>query len=120
MPTLTAVGPVIGSARDFVERFKRLHGYDPEPRCAAATAAGLVLQLALEQAGSAEPSTVREAFSTLDVNTFWGRVAWDTSGRNRVAVPPVLQQHGESVVAVYPREVASGQLRYPLAGWPRR
>jgi branched-chain amino acid transport system substrate-binding protein len=119
-PTIAASGPVIGSARAFVERFKRLHGYDPEPRCAAATAAGLVLQLALEQAGSAEPSTVREAFSTLDVTTFWGRLAWDTSGRNRVAVPPTLQQQDDRIVAVYPREVESGQLRYPLAGWPRR
>lgn len=119
-PTMAASGPIIGSARDFVERFKRLHGYDPEPRCAAAAAAGLVLQLALEQSGSPEPAAVREAFSTLDVNTFWGRLAWDTSGRNRVAVPPVLQQQGDGIVAVYPRDVASGQLRYPLAGWPRR
>jgi branched-chain amino acid transport system substrate-binding protein len=119
-PTLAASGPVIGSAGDFVERFKHLHGYDPEPRCAAATAAGVALQLAVEQAGSSEPSTVREAFSTLDVNTFWGRLAWDMSGRNRVAVPPVLQQQGDRIVAVYPRDGASGQLRYPLTGWPRR
>lgn len=118
-PAVVATGPVLGSARDFVERFRRLHGYDPDVRSAAAAAAGLALQLAVEQAGSVEPTSVREAFSTLDVTTFWGRLAWDTAGRNRVAVPPVLQQQGDAIVAVYPRELASGRHRYPLAGWPR-
>ena len=118
-PALTASGPVLGSAREFADRFRRLHGYDPDARSAAAAAAGLVLQLAVDRAGSVEPTSVRDAFSTLDVTTFWGRLAWDAAGRNRVAVPPVLQQQGDAVVAVYPPDVASGRLRYPLAGWPR-
>jgi branched-chain amino acid transport system substrate-binding protein len=118
-PTIAASGPVLGSARDFVERFKRLHGYPVDARGASAAAAGLALQLAVEQAGSAEPAAVREAFAALDVMTFWGRLAWDAAGRNRAAVPPVLQQQGETLVAVYPAELAGGKLRYPLAGWPR-
>ena len=118
-PTLRTAGPVIGSAADFVERFRRLHGYDPDSRAAAAAAAGVALQLAIEHAGSVEPAAVREAFSVLDLTTFWGRMAWDTAGRNRVAVPPVFQQQGDEVVAVYPRELAGARHRYPLAGWPR-
>jgi branched-chain amino acid transport system substrate-binding protein len=118
-PSIAASGPVLGSARDFVERFRRLHGYEPDSRSAAAAAAGLVLQLAIEQSGSVEPAAVRDTFSTLDVTTFWGRLAWDTAGRNRVAVAPVLQQQGDALVAVYPRELAGGRHRYPLAGWPR-
>lgn len=118
-PTIQSTGPVLGSASEFAARFRRLHGYDPEPRCAAAAAAGLALQLAVEQAGTVDPGAVREAFATLDITTFWGRMAWDVTGRNRVAVPPVLQQQGDAVVAVYPRAVAGGRLRYPLAGWPR-
>ncbi len=118
-PSIVASGPVLGSARDFVERFRRLHGYEPDARSAAAAAAGLALQLAVERAGSVEPASVREAFSTLDVTTFWGRLAWDTAGRNRVAVPPVLQQQGDAIVAVHPRELAGGRPRYPLSGWPR-
>jgi branched-chain amino acid transport system substrate-binding protein len=118
-PTITASGPVLGSARDFVDRFRRLHGYEPDARSAAAAAAGLALQLAVEQAGSPEPGAVREAFSTLDVTTFWGHLAWDLAGRNRVAVAPVLQQQSGALVAVYPRELAGGRLKYPLSGWPR-
>lgn len=118
-PAIVASGPVLGSARELVERFRRLHGYEPDARSGAAAAAGLALQLAVEQAGSVAPTSVREAFGTLDVTTFWGRLAWDTAGRNRVAVPPVLQQQGDRVVAVYPRELAGASYRYPLAGWPR-
>jgi branched-chain amino acid transport system substrate-binding protein len=118
-PSISASGPVLGSAHDFAARFRRLHGYEPDARSAAAAAAGLALQLAVEQAGSVEPATIREAFGTLDVTTFWGRLAWDMAGRNRAAVALVLQQQGDALVAVYPRELASGPHRYPLAGWPR-
>ena len=73
----------------------------------------------LRVAGSAEPGAVREAFATLELTTFWGRLGWDAAGRNRLAVPPVLQQQGNALVTVYPAELAGGHLRYPLAGWPR-
>ena len=118
-PSIAASGPIFGSAAEYAERFRRQHGYAPEPRSAAATVAGVALQLAMEQAGSADPLAVREALSVMDLLTFWGRLAWDTAGRNRVATPPVLQQQGDQLVAVYPPELASGKLRYPLAGWPR-
>jgi branched-chain amino acid transport system substrate-binding protein len=118
-PVITASGPVFGSARDFAERFTRLHGYAPDARAAAAAAAGLALQLALEQAGSPDPAEVRAAFSAIDQLTFWGHLAWDAVGRNRAAVAPVLQQQGDAVVCVYPADLAGARLRYPLAGWPR-
>jgi len=118
-PTIAATGPVLGSARDFAERFRRLHGYEPDARGAAAAAAGLALQLAVERVGSADPGAVREAFALLELTTFWGRLGWDTAGRNRIAVPPVIQQQGDVLVTVYPAELAGGRLRYPLEGWPR-
>jgi branched-chain amino acid transport system substrate-binding protein len=118
-PSISAAGPVLGTARDFADRFRRLHGYQPEARAAAAAAAGLALQLAVERAGAADPAPVREAFTTLDLATFWGHLAWDMAGRNRVTVAPVLQQQGDALVAVYPPDLAGGRLRHPLAGWPR-
>ena len=118
-PSIAASGPIFGSAADYAERFRRQHGYAPEPRSAAATAAGVALQLAIEQAGSADPAPIRDALAALDILTFWGRLAWDTGGRNRVSVPPVLQQQADQLVCVYPPDLAGGRLRYPLAGWPR-
>lgn len=116
---IKANGPVLGSASEFAQRFVRQHGYAPDVRSAAAAAAGLALQLGIEQAASADPVAVQAALSSLDVTTFWGPLAWDLAGRNRLAVPPVLQQQGDQLVAIYPQQLAGGQLRYPLAGWPR-
>lgn len=118
-PTISANGPVFGSATEYAERFKRLHGYAADPRSAAATAAGLALQLAVERAGGADPTAVRDALSGMDLLTFWGRLGWDTAGRNRASAPPVLQQQGSELVAVHPPDVAGARIRYPLAGWPR-
>ena len=89
-PSITASGPVLGSARDFAERFRRQNGYAPDARGAAAAAAGLALQLALEQAGSAEPATVREALSTLDQRELLPKIKSPTlviAGRHDMATP---------------------------------
>ena len=117
-PGLTTAGPLFGSAADFARRFADEHGYPPDARSAAAAAAGLALQLGVAQADSADPALVRAALGQLDVQTFWGRLAWDSAGRNRAASVPVLQfQEGRPLV-VHPPEAAQSQLRYPLAGWP--
>ncbi|HYU18090.1 MAG TPA: amino acid ABC transporter substrate-binding protein [Chloroflexota bacterium] len=112
-PELTASGPVLGSAREFRARFERLHGYPPDSRAAAAAAAGLALQLGVERAASVDPRAVRAALGQVDVLTFWGHLGWDSAGRNRATIPPLVQYQGSRPVAVYPPDFAGGQLRYP-------
>jgi branched-chain amino acid transport system substrate-binding protein len=112
-------GPVLGTAAEFAERFQRLHGYAPDERCAAAAAAGLALQLGIERAGSIEPREVRQALAALDVPTFWGRLAWDVDGRSQTTAAPIVQRRAAGNVIVYPPEIASGRVQYPLREWPR-
>jgi branched-chain amino acid transport system substrate-binding protein len=112
-------GPLFGSAAEFASQFQRLHGYAPVVLCAAAAAAGLALQLGIEQAGSLEPIEIRRVLSALDVTTFWGRLAWDVDGRLRDPLVPVLQQRGDDSVIVYPPDLATARVRYPLTDWPR-
>ena len=117
-PELAFAGPLLGSARDFAATFEQHHGYRPDARAASAAAAGLALQLGVERAGSAEPGPVRTALGELDVQTFWGRLAWDAQGRNRAASVPLVQfQQGRPLV-IHPSGAAGAQLRYPLADWP--
>jgi len=111
-PALESSGPVLGSASDFVARFRAQHGYHPPSYAAAAAAAGLAFQLGAERAGSIEPKLVRASLGRLDVRTFWGRMAWDAAGRGR-GTPPITQVQGGHVAVVYPREVAGAELRYP-------
>jgi branched-chain amino acid transport system substrate-binding protein len=113
-------GPVIGSASEFAAQFQRLHGYAPDAISAAAAAAGLALQLGIERAGSLEPAAIRGALGASDVQTFWGRLAWDVDGRLQDPVIPVLQQRGDAQVMVYPPELAASNVRYPLTDWPRQ
>jgi len=112
-------GPVLGSASAFADQFRRLHGYAPAVYSAAAAAAGLALQLGIERAASTEPREVRQALGALDVQTFWGRLAWDVDGRPLHPVVPVRQQQGTSDTIVYPPELATSQIKYPIADWPR-
>jgi branched-chain amino acid transport system substrate-binding protein len=112
-------GPVLGSAGQFAEQFQRLHGYPPDERCAAAAAAGLALQLGIERAGSLEPLQVRQALGSLDVLTFWGRLAWDVDGRTQAATTPIVQRRAVGTVIAYPPELANGTVQYPLREWPR-
>jgi len=115
-------GPLFGSAREFAGRFQQQHGYPPDARGAAAAAAGLALQLGLERAGNEDPTLVRAALGELEVQTFWGRLAWDSAGRNRAATVPALQFGGGRPRVVYPPEAAETQIRYPLsdASWGGR
>ncbi len=115
---LTASGPVLGSARDFAERFQRDHGYPPDARAAAAAAAGLALHLGLERAGETEPVAVRKALATLDAPTFWGRLVWDAAGRNRGAIVPVSQLIGGAPRVVYPEAYAEVPLRMAAVSGP--
>jgi branched-chain amino acid transport system substrate-binding protein len=113
-PASKMSGPVLGSARQFAERFEREHGYSPESRAAAAAAAGLVLQLGVERAGTTDPMAVRAALAALDVTTFWGRLAWDDAGRNRAGRLPVIQFAQGQGTVVSPADQATGRLLYPL------
>jgi branched-chain amino acid transport system substrate-binding protein len=113
-PASKSSGALLGSARQFADRFEREHGYPPDSRAAAAAAAGLVVQLGVERAGTAEPVAVRAALATLDASTFWGRLAWDEAGRNRAGRLPVIQFGQGQETVVFPAEQATGRLTYPL------
>ena len=91
--------------------------YTPEDAPKEALAA-LHAKLGIERAGSFDPLTVRQALGDLDVQTFWGRLAWDVDGRNRGHVVPVVQRRGDTAPIVYPPEIANGTVRYPLTDWP--
>src|SRR5256714_11428474 len=100
----------------FASRF----GHLPDQYAAAATAACLTLEVAIERAASTEPAKVREALAATDLNTFFGQIKFDDRGAN--AVKPVYVQQIQSgrAVLIWPPEVASARPRYPDPGWAKR
>jgi len=100
--------------------FAAQFGHMPDQYAAAATAACLTLEVAIERAASLEPAKVREALAATDLNTFFGQIKFDDRGAN--AAKPVYVQQVQSgrPVLIWPPDVASARPRYPDPGWAKR
>ncbi|HSO93536.1 MAG TPA: amino acid ABC transporter substrate-binding protein [Candidatus Dormibacteraeota bacterium] len=92
----------------------------PDYHVAESTAACLAFQKALENAGSLDPTKVRDALVKLDVMTFFGQIKFDDRGIN-IYKPMVVEQIQKGVhYTVYPPEVANGKPQYPTPAWSSR
>ena len=100
--------------------FAAQFGHMPDQYAAAATAACLALEVAIEQANSAQPRWVRDSLAVLDLNTFFGEIKFDDRGANAVKPVYVQQVQAGRTVLVWPPDVASARPRYPDPGWAKR
>ena len=115
-PALTYRDGLFGSAADYAVRFEEEFGYVPPYQAAESTAAVMVWADALERAGSFDTETVRAALAATDMQTFYGNIRFDETGKN-IAKPMVLLQirDGEYRV-VAPTAWASDELAFPRPG----
>ena len=95
-------------------------GHLPDEHAAAATAACLTLEVAIEEANSTQPRWVRDALSVLDLRTFFGEIKFDDRGANAVKPAYVQQVQGQRTVLIWPPDVATTRPRYPDPGWAKR
>lgn len=103
---------IFGATADYVAAFQEEYGALPDYAEASASAAGVILQLAIEQADSIEADAVRNALAGIDVTTFYGPVRFGDTGQITSLEPPVFQiQDGEAKV-VYPEAVKETDMRY--------
>lgn len=120
LPNMGWKGPVMGSSQDYARVFEEKFGYEPDYHVAGATAAGVILQLALEKAGSTDVDAVRKALNEFDMELFWGPTAWDETGQNiKGGSGPIQIQEGR-VVAIYPPELRQAEPIYPMPCWDER
>lgn len=119
-PTLTYSDDLFGSAGDFALLFEETYGYEPPYQAAESAAAVQVFADAFERAGSFDKETVRDAIAATDMETFFGNIRFDETGRN-IAKPMVLYQvqDGEYVV-VAPTRWAAAPVRWPTPPWNER
>ena len=95
-------------------------GHLPDEHAAAATAACLTLEVAIERANSTLPQWVRDALAVTDLNTFFGQIKFDDRGANAVKPVYVEQVQSGRTVLIWPPEVATARPRYPDPGWAKR
>lgn len=118
--TLTYSDDLFGSAADFAVLFEETYGYAPPYQAAESAAAVQVFADAFERAGSFDKEAVRDAIAATDMETFYGNIKFDETGRN-IAKPMVLfqVQDGEYVV-VAPTKWAAAPVRWPTPPWSER
>lgn len=119
-PTLSYEDDLFGSASDFAQLFEETFGYAPPYQGAESAAAVQVFADAFERAGSLEPKAVRDAIAATEMETFYGNIKFDETGKN-IAKPMVLFQvlDGEYKV-VAPTKWAAAKAVIPSPTWSER
>jgi branched-chain amino acid transport system substrate-binding protein len=69
------------TAQEFTKAFSAEYGIEPGYHAAGGYAAGLILQHAIEQAGSVEPEKVATTLNKMDVTTMFGRTKFATDAK---------------------------------------
>ncbi len=112
--SLNYKGPWFGTASQYAQRFKKAYGYAPPYQGAESSAAVLVFVSAFQRANSLDPTKVRDAISATDMQTFYGNIKFDSTGKN-IAKPMVLYQIQDGKYKVVaPTKWANAKVVYPL------
>jgi len=119
-PTMAYEDKWFGSAGDYANLFEKTYGYVPPYQAAESTAAVLVYVDAIERAGSFNTEKVRDSLAATKLQTFYGWIDFDDTGKN-IAKPMVLRQIQKGkFVPVAPSQFAAGEVIYPRPKWSER
>jgi len=102
---------VFGSTEAYVKAFQAKYGALPDYAEGSASAAGAILQLAIEKAGSIDRTKVRDALSAMNEMTFWGPVKFGPNGQITSLEPPVFQIQNGKPVVIHPAPIRQGDLQ---------
>ncbi|WP_034715366.1 amino acid ABC transporter substrate-binding protein [Intrasporangium chromatireducens] len=124
LPDSPTQDDVFGKASEYASGFHAKYGSDPDYTAAGCSAAGVVLQKALEKLGAApgmdeaQRGKLNDTIAATDIDCFYGKIKFEASGdhfHDNTALTPILVQiqNGE-VVAVGPQDKAKAKMIYPL------
>lgn len=102
---------VFGSTKNFVAQFQDKYGAEPDFTQASGAAVGVILQLAIERAGSKDRTAVREQLVKGGFKTFFAPISFGPTGIANSYIPPVYQIQQGKVQAVYPANIATSDFR---------
>ncbi|HVC11030.1 MAG TPA: amino acid ABC transporter substrate-binding protein [Burkholderiales bacterium] len=113
--TLTYKDPLFGTAMDFYHLFKKTYpSYGEVPYQAAQAAAVIEIWAdAFQRAQSFDTEKLRDALAATQMQTFYGNIKFDSTGKN-IAKPMVLRQIQDGkYVVVAPAEYATEKPQLP-------
>ncbi len=104
---------------DFYKEFVAKAKSDPDYVHASCAAAVVVLQDAIERAGSADKKKVRDALAATNVGTFYGPVKFSANGMNEVRDLPIIQVQDKHIKVLHPADIKDGEMLLALNGIAR-
>ena len=104
-------GPVFGTTEKYNALFQAKYNKVPDYVQASASASGVILQLAVQKAGSVDPKKVRDALAALDAKTFYGPVKFGGDGQITSLDPPVFQIQDGKPVVILPADIKEADLQ---------
>lgn len=117
---LTTKDKLFGTAKDFAGDFYKAYGYFPAHDEVSSAVSGLILQLAVEHAGSLDPTAVRDQLAKFDEDTSFGHIKFDAQGINVGSTSYAVQIQKGQRIFVYPKDVRDADPVYPAPGWADR
>jgi branched-chain amino acid transport system substrate-binding protein len=103
---------VFSSTEAFNAAWAKKYGGEADYVEAGSAACGVILQMAIEAAGTIDPKKVRDAISATDAETFYGHVKFGADGQINSLQPPVFQLVGSKPVILWPPDIKQGELRF--------
>ncbi|GJE03607.1 Leucine-, isoleucine-, valine-, threonine-, and alanine-binding protein [Methylobacterium isbiliense] len=116
VPTLTWKDPLFDDSAGFAKAFEAKYAKPPTFHAASGAAAGVVLQLAIEKAGTVDPTAVRNTLLSMQGETFYGPFKFDANGVNTLAGLNVSQIIGGQPKVIFPVAVKQADPIYPRTG----
>ena len=99
-----------GSTKAFYDEFVAREKSDPDYVHAAAAAALVALQKAIEQAKTIDRAKVRDALEKLDIVTFYGPIKFSPNGMNQPRDLPIIQVQDKTVKVLAPADIKNGEM----------
>ena len=98
---------VFGTTMAFYDAVvKATGGTEPDYVHASSAASLVVLQKAIEKAGSLDREKVRAALASMDTMTFFGPIKFRADGMNESRALPLIQIQGGKPVLIYPDDLS--------------
>jgi branched-chain amino acid transport system substrate-binding protein len=119
-PSLTYKDEWFGTAAEYSRAYTEKFGHEPPYQAAESTASVLAFVDAFRRAGTLDTEKVRDAIAATDMETFYGRIDFDETGKNIAKPTVMLQVIDGKYQVVAPTKWATQKPIYPRPNWADR
>jgi branched-chain amino acid transport system substrate-binding protein len=106
---------LFGSTENFVKQFATKYHSEPDFTQASGSAIGVILQMAIEQAGTLDRGKVRNTLADREFKTFFAPIKFGPDGEANSYIPPIFQIQNGKVVVIHPDAIKQADLK-PVIG----